>query len=102
MLVLHAHWQPPARPDENGTVLFWTETSAAPAEQNNPSQDNPAAGAQSSGQEAPSGVAGANRAGGVNHARCCRRPYTHSAPHSPKAKRRCANWVGQAAGARAR
>ena len=38
MLVLHAHWQPPARPDENGTVLFWTETSAAPAEQNNPSQ----------------------------------------------------------------
>ena len=55
MLVLHAHWQPPARPDENGTVLFWTETSAAPAEQNNPSQDSPAAGAPSGGQEAPSG-----------------------------------------------
>jgi SNF2 family DNA or RNA helicase len=34
MLVLHAHWQPPAKPDENGTVLFWTETSAAPVEQN--------------------------------------------------------------------
>lgn len=58
MLVLHAHWQPPARPDENGTVLFWTETSAAPAEQNNPSQDSPAAGAQLSGPEGQSGGGG--------------------------------------------
>jgi SNF2 family DNA or RNA helicase len=33
MLVLHAHWQPPAKPDANGAVLFWTESSAAPAEE---------------------------------------------------------------------
>ena len=31
MLVLHAHWQPPARPDDTGQVLSWAETSDAPA-----------------------------------------------------------------------
>ena len=62
MLVLHAHWQPPARPDENGTVLFWTETSAAPAEQNNPSSagapDREPTRDQLSGQEGGSGGSG--------------------------------------------
>ena len=27
MFILHAHWQPPLTPLENGTVLFWAETS---------------------------------------------------------------------------
>jgi SNF2 family DNA or RNA helicase len=63
MLVLHAHWQPPAKPDENGTVLFWTETSAAPTEQNNPApvdgqgqlQDRDTAAEQASGEEPQGG-----------------------------------------------
>ncbi len=27
MFILHAHWQPPATPLDNGAVLFWAETS---------------------------------------------------------------------------
>ena len=53
MLVLHAHWQPPAKPDETGTVLFWTETSAAPAEQNNQTQVDSQDGGGSSGGRKP-------------------------------------------------
>jgi SNF2 family DNA or RNA helicase len=30
MLVLHAHWQPPRSPAEEGGILFWAETSDAP------------------------------------------------------------------------
>jgi hypothetical protein len=30
MLVLHAHWQPPAPPSTRGVLLFWAETSDAP------------------------------------------------------------------------
>lgn len=30
MLVLHAHWCPPASPDDTGGVLFWGETSEGP------------------------------------------------------------------------
>ncbi len=30
MLVVHAHWQPPCGPDDEGGVLFWGESSAAP------------------------------------------------------------------------
>ena len=33
MLVLHAHWQPPATIELNGAVLFWSETSDAAIEQ---------------------------------------------------------------------
>ena len=33
MLVLHAHWQPPRRPNEPGGMLFWAETPAAPQPQ---------------------------------------------------------------------
>jgi SNF2 family DNA or RNA helicase len=29
MFVIHAHWQPPKRPDETGGILFWAETSTA-------------------------------------------------------------------------
>ena len=32
MLVLHAHWQAPRSNNEAGSVLFWAETSAAPAD----------------------------------------------------------------------
>ncbi|MFN8488629.1 MAG: DEAD/DEAH box helicase [Caldilineaceae bacterium] len=28
MFILHAHWQPPTTPAENGAVLFWAESSA--------------------------------------------------------------------------
>ncbi len=31
MFVLHSHWQPPADPSAEGTVLFWAETSDAAA-----------------------------------------------------------------------
>jgi SNF2 family DNA or RNA helicase len=30
MLVLHAHWQAPRRPNESGGMLFWAENPAAP------------------------------------------------------------------------
>jgi SNF2 family DNA or RNA helicase len=36
MLVLHAHWQPPRSSNEAGSVLFWAETSAAPAAEPGP------------------------------------------------------------------
>jgi len=31
MNILHAHYQPPQKPEETGGILFWLETSDVPA-----------------------------------------------------------------------
>ncbi len=36
MLVLHAHWQPPAAAEDNGAMLFWMESSDPPAAEAGP------------------------------------------------------------------
>ena len=43
MLVIHAHWQPPLSPAEQGSVLFWAEDSVSqpPAWQHGRMAQNP-------------------------------------------------------------
>jgi hypothetical protein len=61
MLVLHAHWQPPRNLSEQGSVLFWAETSIPAQSGGVPSQQSEVSQRPEVGQPVDARVAGSAR-----------------------------------------